>query len=206
VSEPITAAWDEVAWALGVPLPRAERDALIARYREPHRRYHDVSHIEACLAHLDELRGLAKRPAEVGCAILFHDAIYEPGRTGDEARSAELARSVLAAAGADPAAIDRIAAMIEATAGHAPTDDPDRALLLDIDLAILAAAPVLFDRYEDAVRAEHAMIDDADFARGRAAFVAAMLARPAIYLRSETHARWEQRARANLARSAARWR
>lgn len=206
MSEPFRAAWDEISWALGVPLDPRSRDALLARYRDPARAYHSIDHVEAMLRHLDGLRGLAVRPAEVACAILFHDAIQEPGVAGDEHRSAELAREVLAEAGADPAAIDRIAAMIEATAGHHAPPSSDAALLLDLDLAILAAEPAVFDRYEDAIRAEYSAIDDAAFARGRAAFVERMLARPRLYARDETHARWDARARANLRRSIRRWR
>lgn len=205
----LCAQWDEMAWALGIRLDHAARDALFARYREPHRAYHDLAHVEACLRHLEELRGLATRWGEVACALFFHDAIYVPGRAGDEARSAELAGEVLTRGGADPGAIARIERAIRATAGHAPDDDPDVgpdvALVLDLDLAILAAPRDTFDRYEDAIRREWGHVDDDAFARGRAAFAASLLARPAIYARDETRALWEERARENLATSIARW-
>lgn len=201
----LCAQWDEMAWALGIPLDHAARDALFARYREPHRAYHDLAHVEACLGHLEELRALATRWGEVACALFFHDAIYLPGRTGDEARSAELAREVLTDAGADPGAIARVERAIRATSGHAADGDPDLALVLDLDLAILAAAPEAFGRYEDAIRREWGHVDAHAFARGRAAFAASMLARPAIYARDETRALWEERARENLSRSIARW-
>lgn len=53
-------------------------DALVARYREPHRRYHGVAHLAAVLRTLDEL--LAPEPASpaVRFAAWFHDAVYDP--------------------------------------------------------------------------------------------------------------------------------
>lgn len=194
-------AWDEMARALGARADARERDALFARYREPHRAYHDLAHVASCLSHLDELRALATRWGEVASALFFHDAIYVPGRAGDEHRSSELAREALARMGAGEDAIDRVARAIEATATHHPPEDADAALVVDLDLAILAAEPDAFEAYERAVRREWSHVDDAAFARGRAAFVAAMLARPVIFGRPETRARFEARARRNLERS-----
>jgi predicted metal-dependent HD superfamily phosphohydrolase len=198
-------AWHEMERGLGVSIGGRERDALFARYREPHRAYHDLSHVEACLRALEVHRALASRPAEVACALFFHDAILEPGRSGDEARSAALAREVLERAGLGDAAIARIEAAIAATAGHHHAPDPDAALVLDLDLGILATPPALFDEYEDRVRREHAAVPDDAFAAGRAAFVRSMLARPRIFHRDQLARQWEPRARANLERSLARW-
>ena len=96
----------------------AVRDELIARYREPHRRYHTMAHIEDCLAQVaastdftDEQRAL------MDAAIWFHDAIYDSRKSDNEARSAALASERLAGR-IGPERVARIAAMIEATAKH----------------------------------------------------------------------------------------
>jgi predicted metal-dependent HD superfamily phosphohydrolase len=202
----VRAAWDEARAGLGLGSDDAALDDLIARYREPHRRYHDLRHIAACLEELDRVRALATRPAEVATALLFHDAIYVPLARDNEARSAALAGECLARAGADPAATSRIRAAIEATRSHEAPEGGDAALVLDIDMSILAAPSATFDAYEDGVRREHATIDDASFARGRSAFVLALLERKRLFHVEALHRRWDAAARANLERSLRRWR
>src|SRR5262245_39295281 len=202
----VRAAWDEARTGLGLGRDDAALEHLIARYREPHRRYHDLRHIAACLEELDRVRALAARPAEVAMALLFHDAIYAPLARDNEARSAALAGECLERAGANPAATARIRAAIEATRSHEAPDGGDAALVLDVYMSILAAPAATFDAYEDGVRGEHAMIDDASFARGRSAFVRGLLERERLFHVAALHERWNAAARANLERSARRWR
>ena len=152
------------------------------------------------------MRALATRPAEVATALLFHDAIYVPLAPDNEARSAALAGECLERAGADPTATGRVRAAIEATRSHEAPDGGDAALVLDIDMSILAAPAATFEAYEDGVRDEHATIDDASFARGRSAFVRDLLARDRLFHLDTLHERWDAAARANLERSARRWR
>lgn len=63
---------------------------LRRRYAEPHRAYHGQAHVDALLA------GLAAEGPHIGnkaateLAIWYHDAIYNPNATDNEARSADL--------------------------------------------------------------------------------------------------------------------
>jgi predicted metal-dependent HD superfamily phosphohydrolase len=175
---------------------------LVAAYSEPHRHYHTLQHLRECLAHFDAAAPLARHPAEVELALWFHDAVYEPQRQDNEERSAEWAwRSVLAAGCAEEVA-QRVQALVLATKAHtAPAGDPDAQLLLDIDLAILGAAPARFAEYERQVRAEYAHVDDAGFRTGRARVLAGFLARPAIYATAPYRDAFEARARANIGQS-----
>ena len=50
-------------------------DDLLDRYNAADRRYHNLSHIDACLKLLDTVRPLAQRPDALELAIWFHDAI-----------------------------------------------------------------------------------------------------------------------------------
>src|SRR6185436_6761363 len=68
---------------------------LAAAYGEPHRAYHNATHIAEVLGWFDRVRydlGWLE-PAEVYTAIVFHDAIYQPGAKDNEARSAKWART-----------------------------------------------------------------------------------------------------------------
>src|SRR5690606_2549590 len=76
-------------------LPRDLVAQLAAAYGEPHRAYHNASHIAEVLGWFDRVADDVgwHRPAEVYVAIVFHDAIYEPAAKDNEARSASWARS-----------------------------------------------------------------------------------------------------------------
>ena len=182
---------------------RAIVDELAARYREPHRRYHD-------LEHLTEMAGLLVReearlvdPFAVLMATFFHDAVLAAGARDNEQRSAILARALLGPLLPAPTTA-RIAALILATRGHDhDAGDPDRSLLIDADLAILAAPPARFRAYERGIRAEYGHLADDVFAAGRRHFLAGLLARPVIFGDAALRAELEPTARANLAAAVA---
>ena len=182
------------------------RQFLSSLYAEPGRFYHGLDHIAALLALARANRAMIADNEAVEAAIWFHDAVYDARRSDNEALSAALARERLAGR-CEPGRLGRIAAMIEATAGHEPPDfgdaaaEHDAALFLDMDLAILGAAPATFDAYEAAVRREYAHVPDADWRAGRTAVLRRFLAREAIYRTAIFRSDREQAARDNLRRS-----
>jgi len=126
-----------------------------SKYSESHRKYHTLRHLEECLSHLDEVRHLAVRPAEIELALWFHDAIYDVRRHDNEELSAEWAR-----ASAEPRRSRRRCAtecMTSCWSLRHNTDpkSADEAILADIDLSILGAAPQRFDEYETSIREEY---------------------------------------------------
>jgi len=184
----------------------ALKDRLSELYRAPGRYYHDLAHVEALLSLAAEYRALLADPEAVEAAIWFHDAIYDSRAKDNEARSAEMARENLAGR-TGAARIERIAAMIEATATHQAPDladagaKRDAALLLDMDLSILGAAPAAFDAYENAVRREYGWVDDTSWRTGRGAVLRNFLARPHIFHTQAFRQRFEAQARVNIERS-----
>lgn len=188
-------------------LPGELAAALAARYAEPHRAYHNAAHIAELLGWFDRVADDVgwRQPAEVYLAIVFHDAIYEPGAKDNEARSAAWART--ADLGGAGAAVDRerVAALIELTARHGAIDtaDHDAALLLDSDMAILGAPPDVFAAYDAAIAREYRHLPAEAYRAGRRAFLAMLAAKPRIFLSDYFHARLEAQARANLARALA---
>lgn len=191
------------AWtALGVPEPpKAVYDEVVARHQEPHRHYHTLVHLEECLALHREFAAAAAHPGEIALSLWYHDAIYEPLSVTNEAASADLAREAALAAGVAAEAADRIHALVLATRHDAPPVDQDQALIMDIDLAILGAAPERFAEYERQVRAEYAEVPEELFRRGRREILAGFVARERIFLTAECHGRFEEGARENLRRS-----
>lgn len=202
----IRAAWGETIACVAPESGRMARglvlSSLIAAYDDASRHYHDLVHIGAMLSGLEAFEASpVEGPDALILAILFHDAIYDATRAENEEASARLARLHLTDLGVAADTIARVEALILATrhGGEVLADDPELALLVDLDLAILAAEPARYSAYASAIRREYAHVPDEKFRVGRAAVLAAFLARPNIYTTPELSARWEARARENLA-------
>ncbi|UNK49557.1 hypothetical protein MNR01_00460 [Lysobacter sp. S4-A87] len=195
--------------ALPLDLPQEQLDALQAAYASPPRAYHNFQHVQEVLRHYHDVAAGPgwRQPAEVGLAVLYHDAIYEAGRRDNETRSAELAVTHIArwwpTAGIDAR---RVMDLIELTARHGslqPADvDDEAALFLDCDMAILGAEPALFDAYDRGITAEYrGQVPAWLFKLNRRRFLKALLARPRIYLSDFFHQRYDTQARRNLRRA-----
>ncbi|MEU8947765.1 hypothetical protein [Streptomyces sp. NPDC048489] len=185
----------------GGPDPAPYADHLLARWREPQRRYHSVAHLTAVLDHVDLLEEYADDPDQVRLAAWFHDAVYRPDRSENEERSARLAERALAELGVDPAATREVARLVRLTVAHDPADD-DRngAVLCDADLAVLAAPPDAYAAYTAAVREEYAFVPDEAFRAGRAAVLRGLLGLPRLFRTRYGRREWEERARHNVGR------
>lgn len=179
---------------------------LLARYAEPHRAYHTGAHLLHLLIMIDELAAGLAQPVDlvpVRLAAWFHDSVYDvaaaPDGASDEERSARLAEERLSAAGVDPATTREVARLVRLTAGHDPEpDDLAGALLSDADMAILAAEPESYGDYARAIRQEYPHLDEATFAAGRSAFLAAAIDTP-IFV-TPPGRQLAERARVNLIR------
>lgn len=173
---------------------------LTAAYGEPGRAYHTASHICDCLAQLDSVREGARRPDEVEAALWFHDAVYLPGRSDNEDRSARLAETSLLAGDVPPEVAQRIARLILATRHLTLSDDPDTQLLCDIDLSILGREPAVFDEFERRIRREYDWVPEPIYRTSRTEILAGFLRRRFIYQTGVLRNKYEATARANLAR------
>ena len=176
------------------------------RYAEPQRRYHTWAHIEALLGWFALRRDHLHDPVAVELAILFHDAVYDPARSDNEAQSAQLLRDADLPNVRDDTRL-RAIRMIEATAAHGLADDlsendrSDMAEFLDMDLSILGAPPADFDGYERAIREEYAFVPEALFRAARRGILERFLERPTLYFSDWGRERFEAGARSNIAAS-----
>ena len=203
---PLEEHWNKTWQWLGLrPADTGLRDALLARYAEPHRKYHGTEHLEACLKHFGTLQGLMQHPGEVAIGLWFHDAIYDIGVAGNEVRSAEWAHTSLSRAGALAEVADRVHALVMVTCHDVAPRTTDQAILLDIDLAILGAPAAVFDRYEHQIRSEFENVPEPDFRARRWRILQHFLDRPRIYHTAEFSSTREAQARANLSRAVRHW-
>jgi predicted metal-dependent HD superfamily phosphohydrolase len=181
-------------------LDAAARD-LLTRWSEPHRRYHDRTHLTTVLDVVDRHAHLVPHPDSVRLAAWLHDAVYDPRAPAgaNERDSAVLASDLLTRLGMAPEVATDVTTLVALTDGHAAADgDPDGALLCDADLAILAEDPERYAAYASAIREEYAHVPDDAFRTGRARILRSLLALPSIYRLPPLRRAWEARARLNL--------
>jgi predicted metal-dependent HD superfamily phosphohydrolase len=162
-------------------------DHLLARHREPHRRYHTATHVMWVLRHIDHI-----------VAAGVPDAVYVPTRSDNEAVSAQLAVDAAGVLGWPTDRAQVVHRLVLATAGHSPTA-PDETVLVDADLAILGAEPKDYAAYVQGVRVEYAHVSEADWRVGRAAVLQRFIDAPTLFHTEVFQRERGARARANLA-------
>jgi predicted metal-dependent HD superfamily phosphohydrolase len=105
----------------------------------------------------------------------------------------------LRAAGVAEESILRIQDLVMATCHQTLPDTPDARVLVDIDLAILGAAPDRFEQSSQDIRKEYEWVPDVTYRTKRADILSNFAARHCIYNTAPAVARFEAQARANLA-------
>jgi predicted metal-dependent HD superfamily phosphohydrolase len=190
---------------------RALVHAARLHYAQPHRGYHNASH-------LDELIVLAREhtpdlsEAEQ-LALLFHDSVYVPGAAkGDNERlSAMLMQATVATlARADQTLavssndLARAARIVEATT-HSSPPPAEAARICDLDLWRLASPWEAFQQHALGIRHEylHLFADEPAFWAARNGFYRSMLAQPRLFATDYFRQRFEESARSNMRRALA---
>lgn len=196
--------WRRTWELLRLPSPPGEPVGLLARYAESHRAYHGTAHLEECFARYDSAAHLARLPGEAQLALWYHDAVYDPHSTSNEADSADLAEAALRGAGATGETVDRVRRLILATRHGEQPEAGDPALVVDVDLGILAAGPARFAEYEQQIRQEYAWVPEMLYRAARRRILEGFLERPAVYTTAWFRERDESRARENLRQALAR--
>lgn len=173
-------------------------EALINAYSEKHRHYHNIHHLKAVLAHLDQVWDAAEAPHEIELALWFHDAIYEPFKSDNELKSAKWAQDFLTEQHRPEDEINRIHNMIMATLHIDRDGTADEELMVDIDLTILGARQDVYDEYERNIRKEYRMVPYFLYRKKRKEILAKFLERDRIYKTEFFYDLLESQARINI--------
>lgn len=176
-------------------------DSLLRSWTEPHRRYHGLDHLLDCLARLDESPAVGEGRDLAEAALWYHDLVYQPGASDNEARSAELARAALLEGGAPDATAGEVARLVRLTDHGAAPEDPVGELVCDVDLSILGRPAGEFEEYERRIREEYRQVPDPLYRAGRARVLARLLSRDPLFRTDYFRHRYENSARHNLRRS-----
>lgn len=174
-------------------------ETLVRGYTEPHRRYHDLGHLDHCLHGLDLAATVARDPDTLELAIWFHDVIYEPGAGDNESRSADVFSRLLGPLMA-PANVTKIRRLILTTTHRALPDGGDERFIADIDLSSLAKPWPQFLEDSDHLRAEEPDRSDEDYFRAKARFFRGLLTRPRLFNTVPFQLRYETKGRENIRR------
>ncbi len=193
--------WAQLMDSLSIGSNSSTFEELTAAYSENHRYYHTATHIEACLRLFKQYRDIANRPAEVECAIWFHDAIYNPLSKDNELKSANWAVRFLNDNACTEDSQERVRNLILATVHDATATDTDNQLLVDVDLSILGADTASYDQFEENVRREYRWVPGPLYRRERRKILESFLARKAIYFTTSIRDEYETQARSNLERA-----
>ena len=196
------AQWMSLAKRLGI---NADESAgllreLVDAYGAIDRHYHGFAHVVFMLEAIDTLSTLFTSPDTARLATFAHDAIYQPQRSDNEARSANWMRKRLASSALSPALLDGAEKMVLATKYHRPTGDPDIDLLVDIDMSILGQPWEVYKSYAAGVMCEYVPhYGDAGYRKGRVElFLVPTMAAPEIFA-TETYKPLTGQAKKNMA-------
>lgn len=171
-------------------------------YEAPSRIYHNWEYIEEMLAAASR-----RVPAKINLAqyyaILFHDAIYEPGVRGNEAASVKCMNLFLRSElkhglWVSPQIIRRASCIIMDTVNHHPTGT-DSAVMLDLGLMRLAVDYDAFLSHANMVEEEYSVIvGHEDFMVGRLKFFQQLIGKFRLFHTSFGERNWELPARNNI--------
>ncbi|GJM41221.1 MAG: hypothetical protein DHS20C20_15030 [Ardenticatenaceae bacterium] len=177
---------------------------LVAAYEQDGRFYHNLQHIEHTLGVAEQLKHVATDFTAVQLALWFHDVVYDPRRSDNEAESAAYAETVLRPLGVPNALLDKVRELILATKTHeTAVANPDVWVMLDADLAILSAPPDEYDAYAKAIRQEYSFVPDEAYVVGRTAVLQKFLVRSPFYFTEQMRRVGDTAVAANLIREVA---
>lgn len=170
---------------------------LVQAYTNPNRHYHTLKHISYVLNTIQTLLAYTQDLTAVELAAWFHDVIYDTQSQDNEEKSADYASEILDSLGLPSICITKVKRLILNTKHH-QADDIDSQVLLDADLAILAAEAVDYQEYANAIRLEYAWVSDNDYIQGRTQVLEKFLQRQRIYFTPQMYEKSEQLARENI--------
>lgn len=162
--------------------------------------YHNYSHINTMLKLVNSKNTQFLDMRTVELAILYHDAIYEPGATDNEKQSATLMLKEMKEK-YSPAQLQKAALIIENTAHHNDPQSAEEALVFYADLAILGSEWNQYLAYATSVALEwNHYLTHEQYREGRTTFLKSMLKNQVILDPNWATKEEETRARLNMQR------
>ncbi len=189
--------WDR--HASGAPSGDTVYQELANSYSHPTRHYHGLPHIHACLEHFDIVREHLDNPDAVEMALWFHDVVYDPCRTDNERKSAELFE-IHTGNGIESTFVGQVTNLIMMTVYPSNPLSADEKFMVDIDLSSFALPWNDFIRLGRLVRDEFGHLTDREFEQGELEFFRMLSNREYFFYTEFFRSRYENTAQSNLDR------
>lgn len=203
-TEPLEQHWHALFAQADRATASKEFQSLCSRYSEPHRHYHTLEHVAACLAWLDRVRSQVPDPNAVELALWLHDVVYNARKKNNEIISAEYATATLSLLKVERTVRTQVQDLILVTQHPSIPATDNQRWMVDIDLAILGAQADAYDDYARRVRQEYSHVPGLLYAMGRKQVLKDFLAAQRLYHTDYFCQLLETRARDNLQRELAR--
>ena len=84
----IEEVWDMLSYQLSIPKLESRKilEEVISKYSEPHRSYHNLSHIYSMLMMAEDYYDFIGNPILFELSMWFHDLIYDPNKNDNETK------------------------------------------------------------------------------------------------------------------------
>ena len=150
------------------------QEEILARWSEPHRAYHTIAHLADLFRLINIHVELTQREKDMlTLAAIFHDIIYNPRRTDNEAQSAALFLNSVAM-DKDSADIQEIAQIIRDTKDHVPSTHLS-AIFSHMDMDIVRRPYPELVQWEAGIRHEYSHVPGIAYIVVRARFLGQMM-------------------------------
>ena len=196
----IEEVWDMLSYQLSIPKLESRKilEEVISKYSEPHRSYHNLSHIYSMLMMAEDYYDFIGNPILFELSIWFHDLIYDPNKNDNETKSAERALELLSPFLAD-SFLENLEKMILSTIDHSPIlKDHDNELFLDINKSVLASEPTTYNQYTSAIRKEFSALPEELYLAKRKSFLEKFISRDQIFITPFFKENFEKQAVENI--------
>ncbi|MBK6266183.1 hypothetical protein JKA74_14150 [Marivirga sp. S37H4] len=168
-------------------------------YCKKGRYYHTLTHLNNLTHELQPLKDQFSHWDTVVMAIAYHDIIYNPLKSNNEEKSADLAVKRLESISYPTDLATLCKQMILATKSH-EAGHPEINLFTDADLSILGSEPEVYKNYTAQIRKEYKIYPDMLYYPGRKKVLRHFLEMERIYQSEHFYNQYETKARLNLNR------
>ena len=136
-------------------------------YSDSNRHYHTLLHLANLLSEMHEVKSQIQDWQTLLFTLFYHDIIYNPTRSDNEEKSAELAAERMQQIGVPNDRIRVCKEQILLTRSHTSSVDGDANYFIDADLSILGQPWEEYSRYYKGIRKEFSIYPDAVYNGGR---------------------------------------
>ncbi|WP_020526786.1 HD domain-containing protein [Flexithrix dorotheae] len=172
---------------------------VLKKLLEKNRFYHNQSHIEDMLGKERTIERYLSNPLVFKLSIWFHDIIYNPLKSDNEEKSADLAMELLKESLIPMTDLKLIDQFIMATHKHQLIfPHPDLPYFLDLDLSILGSPTENYKIYMAQIRKEYRHVPGFLYKKGRKKVLKSFLEKEEIYFSGYFKNLYEEKARENL--------